>query len=266
MNTQSITLQKKFERKINGSFHGLWSTGGILGVAVSTLLVAENVSMNYHLLFVSIVTYIVTFLNFKHLIKNDRAPTGNKFNIGKPDPYIVYLGLLLFFAAMCEGGMFDWSGIYFKEVVSVKVFTWGYLLFMICMALSRFASDSVIETIGMPRTFMISAALIVCGIILAIVLPYFWSSLIGFCLVGFGTAPVIPMTYSLAGVSKKYSAGIVISIIATYGIVGMLIGPPMIGYLSQALNLRMAFISFAICGLALIPISRLFFSYQKKEL
>jgi len=31
MNTQSITLGKKFEKRINGSFHGLWSLGGIAG-------------------------------------------------------------------------------------------------------------------------------------------------------------------------------------------------------------------------------------------
>jgi MFS family permease len=265
MNTQSITLQKKFDRKINGSFHGLWSTGGIFGVGFSTLLVAENVPMNYHLLFVSGITYVVTFFAFRHLLTNDRAASGNKFKIGKPDPYIVYLGLLLFFAAMCEGGMFDWSGIFFKEVVNVKVFTWGYLLFMICMATSRFASDSLIEKIGMPKTFIFSALLVVSGISLAVSLPSFWPSLIGFCLVGFGTAPVIPMTYSLAGTSQKYSAGIVISVIATYGIVGMLIGPPLIGYLSQALNLRIAFIAFALCGLMLLPISQLFFAYQRKQ-
>ena len=40
MNTQAITLQKKFSKKINGSFHGLWSTGGICGVGFSTWLIA----------------------------------------------------------------------------------------------------------------------------------------------------------------------------------------------------------------------------------
>ena len=45
MNTQAIALQKLFDRKINGSFHGLWSTGGIVGVGFSTLMVALNVSI-----------------------------------------------------------------------------------------------------------------------------------------------------------------------------------------------------------------------------
>ena len=265
MNTQAITLQKKFDKKINGSFHGLWSTGGICGVGISTLFVAWQVPMFIHLLIISVVTMVATFFCSRHLIQNDKAPSGNKLVIGKPDPYIVYLGLLVFMAAICEGGMFDWSGVYFKEVVHEEIFTLGYLLFMIFMALSRFASDKLVERLGMPINYIISSCLIVSGIGLATLFPTFWPSMIGFCLVGFGTAAVIPMTFLLAGNATKYSAGMTISIIATYSIVGMLIGPPLIGYLSQAFSLRVAFALFAVAGAMLIPISRLFFGIKQQE-
>lgn len=263
MNTQAMALQKKFDRRIIGSFHGLWSTGGIVGVGFSTLMIALNVGMDKHLLMVSIATLGITLFSYKFLLTNDRSTSGNKLILGKPDPYIVYLGLLVFFAALCEGGMFDWSGIYFKEVVKVQIFTWGYLTYMICMALSRFASDLLVEKIGMPKTFIISSCLIFFGIILAIALPKFWPSMIGFCLVGFGTAAIIPMTFTLASKSRKYSPGMAISVIATYGIVGMFIGPPLVGYLAHAFNLRVSFLIFAVAGAMLIPISQLFFLYKK---
>lgn len=263
LNTQAITLQKLFERKINGSFHGLWSTGGIAGVGFSTLLVGLGVTMDYHLLVVSVLTFIATILCRPFLLRKDRAYTGNKLKFGKPDPYIVYLGLIVFFAAICEGGMFDWGGVYFKEVVKVEIFTWGYLFFMICMALSRFASDRIVEKIGMSRTYIISASFVFLGICLAVWLPSFWPSMVGFCLVGLGTASIIPMTFTLAGHSQKYSPGMAISIIATYSIVGMLIGPPLIGYLAHAFGLRSSFITFGISGIMLIPISQLFFRYER---
>jgi MFS family permease len=264
INTQAITLQKQFEKRINGAFHGLWSTGGIVGVGFSTLMVALDISRAIHIAIVSLLTLAIAFYSFQFLLKNDRAPSGNKLVVGKPDPYIVYLGLMVFVACVCEGGMFDWSGIYFKEVVKVEVFTLGYLLFMILMATSRFASDRIVENIGMQKTYILSGVLIIAGIALATIFPYFWPSLIGFCLVGFGTGSVIPMTYSLAGASTKYSPGMAVSIIATYGIVGMLIGPPMIGYLAHAFHLRISFIAFGISGLLLIPLSGLFFSYRNK--
>jgi MFS family permease len=261
LNTQAITLQKQVDRKINGSFHGLWSTGGIAGVGFSTVLVALDVTMDIHLLIVSALTFIITIYSQRFLLRKDRAASGNRLILGKPDPYIVYLGLIVFFAAICEGGMFDWGGVYFKEVVKVEIFTWGYLFFMISMALSRFASDHVIEMIGMPKTYMVSASFIFIGICLAMALPSFWPSVTGFCLVGLGTASIIPMTFTLAGHSQKYSPGMAISIIATYSIVGMLVGPPLIGYLAHAFNLRVSFITFAISGVMLIPISQLFFRH-----
>ena len=265
LNTQAIHLQRQFDRKINGSFHGLWSTGGIAGVGFSTVLVGFDVPMNIHLSIVAAITFLVTITGQRYLLRNDRAATGNRLALGKPDPYIVYLGLIVFFAAICEGGMFDWGGVFFKEVVKVDIFTWGYLFFMICMALSRFASDRVAERIGMPKTYTISALLIIMGVFLPVCFPLFWPSLIGFCLVGLGTAAIIPMTFTLAGHSKKYSPGMAISIIATYSIVGMLIGPPLIGYLAHAFDLRLSFITFAVAGLMLIPISRLFFRYVRSS-
>lgn len=263
VNTQAITLQKQFPKKIMGSFHGFWSTGGIAGVAFSTLLLAFNTPLQYHFLMVAVVSLLITVYSYRFLLPNDKADTGNKIILGKPDPYILYLGLVVFFSAICEGGMFDWSGIYFQEVLNVEIFTYGYLIFMTFMAASRFLSDIIIIKIGMPATYIMSAGFIVTGILLSVVFPNFWTAMIGFSLVGFGTAAVIPMSYALAGSSKKYSPGMAISIIATYAITGMLLGPPLIGYLAHAFNLRVSFIVFAICGLMLIPISHLFFKYQK---
>tara|TARA_R110002020_G_scaffold236101_2_gene448404 strand:+ start:655 stop:1809 length:1155 start_codon:yes stop_codon:yes gene_type:complete len=263
MNTQSITLQKSFKRKIIGSFHGIWSTGGLLGVGFSTLMVKMDVPMPMHLFSVSVFSFLAAVAAYKFLIQKDRSTSGNKFHLGKPDPFVLYLGILVFFASICEGGMFDWSGVYFKEVVHEEIFTLGYLIFMIFMALSRFLSDRVIEHIGMEKTYIISAALISSGILTVIIFPLFWPAIIGFSLVGLGVAAIFPMTFALAGTSQKYSPGMAISIIASYSIVGMLLGPPLIGYLAHAFNLQVSFILFVVAGLMLIPISQLFFRHQR---
>lgn len=263
MNTQALTLQKRFDRTINGSFHGLWSTGGIVGVGVTTLVVTLGISMGPHLLTVALVTGLTTLFSYRFLLRHDRANARAKTTFRKPDASIVYLGLLVFLAAICEGGMFDWSGIYFQQVVKEDVFTAGYLIFMVFMALSRFGSDRIIEKIGLAPTYVLSALFIFAGIGLAIFFPRFGPAMLGFSLVGFGTAAVVPMTYTLAGASAKYAPGIAISLIATFGIVGMLLGPPLIGYLAHAFNLKIAFSLFALAGILLIPVSRLFFKLAK---
>lgn len=265
MNTQSLTLQKSFPRKIIGSFHGIWSTGGLAGVGFSTLMIKLNIPIDQHLAAVSVLALLSAFFVYRFLLKKDRASVGNKLRLGKPDKNILSLGLLVFFAAICEGGMFDWSGVYFKEVIGEEIFTLGYLIFMVFMALSRFFSDRIIERIGMKKMFIISACLVSSGILTMIIFPFFWPAIIGFSLVGIGVAAVIPMTYLLAGTSKKYSPGMAISIIATYGIIGMLLGPPLIGYLAHLFNLKVSFVLLLVSGLMIIPFSQLFFRNQRLE-
>ena len=264
MNTQTITLQKKFKRKIIGSFHGIWSAGGLTGVALCTLLLKFNISIATHMLIVTLFTFTAASVAYFYLLKNDRSTSGNKIKFGKPDPFIFYLGILIFFASVCEGGMFDWSSVYFKDVVGEEIFTLGYFTFMVFMAISRFSSDRVIEKIGMQKSYYLSAILIMLGIATVILLPYFWPALVGFSLIGLGTAAVIPMIFISAGDSTKYSAGMAISIISTYGILGRLLGPPIIGYLAELFSLKLAFLLFLGCGIMLIPFSRsLFKLYQK---
>ena len=264
MNTQTITLQKKFKRKIIGSFHGIWSAGGLTGVALCTLLLKFNISIATHMLIVTLFTFTAASVAYFYLLKNDRSTSGNKIKFGKPDPFIFYLGILIFFASVCEGGMFDWSSVYFKDVVGEEIFTLGYFTFMVFMAISRFSSDRVIEKIGMQKSYYLSAILIVLGIATVILLPYFLPALVGFSLIGLGTAAVIPMIFISAGDSTKYSAGMAISIISTYGILGRLLGPPIIGYLAELFSLKLAFLLFLGCGIMLIPFSRsLFKLYQK---
>jgi MFS family permease len=265
MNAQSITLQKTYHRKIIGSFHGLWSIGGVFGVLFSTLMVKSEVSMGTHFSIIAVITILGSIAMYKNLLTNDKSVTGNKLIFGKPDTFILYLGMLIFFASICEGGMFDWSGIYFKEVVKEDVFTYGYLLFMICMAISRFFIDRLLDRLGMSKMYIFSSILIATGILSAVLLPQFWTALIGFCLVGIGVSPIFPMTYMLAGKSQKYSPGMAISIVGTYSIVGMFIGPPLIGYLSHAFGLQKAFLIIMFCGLMFIPISKLFFKNLKQE-
>lgn len=264
INTQAVTLQKQFTKKINGAFHGFWSLGGIVGLLVATLLIKLEVSLQIHVVLISILTLIGTGTTYHLLLRNDKPKEGNKLIIGKPDPFVLYLGLIVFLAAVCEGGIYDWNAVYFKEIINVEIFTIGYLCFMVCMTISRFSSDLVIERIGAEKTFVLSSILIVSGIGTAIIFPYFWPALIGFCITGFGIATIFPMAFMLSSYSKKYSVGMVISLISTYSIVGMLVGPPLIGYLAYIFHLRSAFIVFVFCGLLFIPISKLFFALQKK--
>lgn len=264
INTQSISVQQKFEKKIIGSFHGVWSIGGIVGVLFSTIMLNYEISIFWHFLYVALFGLVITVFMFPMLIKNDRSKVGTKFKLGKPSKYISLLGFIVFFAAICEGGMYDWNGVYLQEIVKQEVFTYGYLLLMICMTISRLSIDKLMEYFGMQKLYIASSVLIILGILIATIFPYLYPVLIGFGMVGFGVSGLYPMTFILAGKAKKYSVAIVMSIIGTYSTVGMFLGPPIIGYLASAFGLQKAFLVFILAGLMFIPLSKMVFDHLKK--
>lgn len=263
VNTQAINLQNLFTKKINGSFHGLWSLGGIAGVGLTTLMVAKGIGILTHFIIIAIFTLLSTLLLFKMLLKNDKSKQASKIVWKKPDPIILILGLIILLSATVEGGMFDWSGLYFKEVVKVDIFTMGYFIFMTFMAISRFASDWFVDKLGMQKMFVLSASVIAIGLTIAVAFPAFETAMLGFALVGIGTASVIPMTLSITGNATKYSAGIALSLVSTFAMIGILMAPPLIGFLAHLLGLRVAFIFMILAALAIIPTSKKLFRLRR---
>lgn len=265
INTQSVSIQNKFEKKIMGSFHGVWSIGGILGVLFSTIMLKFDISIFWHFLFVSLFGLMITVSMFPFLLKNDKSKVGTRFKLEKPSKYISLLGLMVFFAAICEGGMYDWNGVYLQEIVKQEVFTYGYLLLMVCMTISRLTIDKMMERFGIEKLYIASSIVVITGILITIVFPYLIPVLIGFSMVGFGISGLYPMTFILAGRAKKYPVAIVMSIISTYSTVGMFLGPPLIGYLAHLFGLQKAFIVFMVAGFMFIPLSKMVFNHLRKS-
>lgn len=78
------------------------------------------------------------------------------------------------------------------------------------------------------------------GLTLALVVTWIPMVLLGFSLVGAGFSVVFPLTLSAAGRTSKQAAGTAIAAVATFGYVGFLVGPPVIGFVADALSLRIA--------------------------
>jgi MFS family permease len=176
----------------------------------------------------------------------------------KPDRYIIKLGLIAFASMICEGTMFDWSGVYFQKIVEApQEFTrLGYVAFMSTMAGGRLAADWFVTRYGVRRILGISGLFIVSGMLLAVGFPQLVPATLGFLLVGIGVSSVVPLIYSLAGKSETMSPGVALASVSSIGFTGFLIGPPLIGYIAQAASLRWSFTLMAVLGLGTSIVSR----------
>jgi MFS family permease len=95
----------------------------------------------------------------------------------------------------------------------------------------------------------------VCGLFIAVILPQQIPAIIGFLIVGLGVSSVVPLAYSAASKSKSMPASQALSTVTTIGFFGLLVGPPIVGLISEQTGLRMAFIFLIFMGLLVLTLS-----------
>lgn len=249
VNTQGIYTEGLFRRAVMSSFHGAWSTAGFTGALIGIGMKWAKFEPYIHFVIVDALIWLAIFLNYKYLIKVKAQPQvkEKKKLFSKPDTVLLWLGAMSFCCMLSEGIMFDWSGVYFSDVVKAEgaLAVLGYASFMAMMATGRFLGDTVIRRLGRRKVLIISGCLISVGLYMAVLLPYIIPSTIAFMLVGLGVSTIIPSIYSIAGRRPNIEPSIALQTVSSVSFLGFMLGPPVIGHVAHATSLR---ISFAIIG------------------
>ena len=252
VNTQAVGVEAIYQRPVMASFHGMWSVAGFTAAAIGIVMIGNGIVPYQHFILIALFLIVAIAIAFRFTLKEDfnKQAAGQKVFV-MPDKSLINLGIVAFCSMICEGAMFDWSGVYFKKVVMAEN-AWigaGYTAFMSTMATGRFIADWFAGKFGIRRTLQLSGVLIASGLLIAVLLPQLVTAIIGFFLVGFGVSSVVPLVYSAAGKSKVMSAGVAIAAVSTIGFLGFLIGPPLIGMIAGLSSLRMSFVLIAAMGL-----------------
>lgn len=261
-NTQGINVEHLYARSIMASFHGLWSLGGFLGGVLSMGFIALEVKPWLHFLVMGTVTFLLSNFIRRQLVRNDWHPrkaastpstTGQKpLPLSQRiDKYVILLGGMAFCAMVCEGCMYDWSGVYFQQVVHApgKLVQLGFVICLCTMTAGRFIADHLVSRFGARRVIRGSGLLITFGLAVAVLLPNLWTVSIGFFLIGFGISSTVPVCYSMAGRSQQMNPSTALATVSSVSYLGLLLGPPVIGHLSQAITLHWTFAVIALFGL-----------------
>src|SRR5690554_5875971 len=69
--------------------------------------------------------------------------------------------------------------------------------------------------------------------------------------VGLGVSSIVPTVYSTAGNQSRVPAGIALATVSSVSFLGFLMGPPLIGYISELAGLRTAFAVVGVFGLGI---------------
>lgn len=251
VNTQGSTIEDMYGRSIMASFHGGWSLAGLTGAAIGLSMTTIGIKPLYHFCIIALINAILFVFNRKYLLpdpKKEKDPNDISKKKNRPETFLYLIGIVAFFGMAAEGAMSDWSGLYLKDVVHIaeKYAPLGLLAYMITMATGRFFVDHFIQKFGRRRVVECGGLLISTGLFLAVAFPNIIVTVIAFMIIGFGTSSIAPTIYSLAARSKRIPTSIALTIVSSISFLGFLMGPPVIGYISHATNLR---VSYALIGL-----------------
>ncbi|MCV9928361.1 MFS transporter [Flavobacterium sp. LS1R49] len=249
MNAQALEVQKLYPKSIMTRFHAVWSLAGFAGAGLGYVMVAQNIAPSHHLLGISIAMMAITAFFYPMSIHTEPVPVKKKF-FSMPDKNLIKFAIICFVSMACENTMYDWSGIYFQNILhaSPKLTTAAFVFFMTAVTLGRFFGDYAVMKLGVKRILFYSGIFIMIGFLTCFLLPFIYPTIFGYVLIGIGVSCVVPLVFSIAGKSKSLSSGSALTSISTIGYLGFLLVPPMVGFISEFLSMKWAFLVMAFLG------------------
>jgi MFS family permease len=255
MNTCVSCIEKNDKIHIMSSSHGMFSIGLMIGSVSASISFGAGVSPILHMICLSTLGVILAMYTrpiissiyentFNETVENENGKILSsevKFNI-----------FMMIVVSVCsnitEGTMADWTAVYMKDVVNTSDYFigWGLSGYSFFMAAGRFLGDGVVPKFGPKKVLFFGSLLAGFGLLIVILLPFTIISIIGFSLVGFGVSFSSPILYGSSARIPGFSAGKGLAILNSLGMIGFLTGPVLIGYISRASNLQIAFASLLV--------------------
>ncbi|MFE5330259.1 MFS transporter [Embleya sp. NPDC056575] len=263
-NAQGVAIEQQLRRPIMNSLHGGYSLGGLFGALIGSGAAALGITPRVHLSIMASVLAVAVWAGSRALLgpaddphvrepvrapetatDTDRAPAPAEGGLGRllaGYRAVVLLALIGLCSFVGEGAVADWSGVHLRETLdsSAGVAGLGFAGMSVAMAAGRFAGDHVVERFGPVRVLRVGALIAALGMTIALVTPWPAVSVLGFTLFGIGVAPVAPVTFSAAGNTPGVPAAWAISRVTGIAYIGLLAGPPVIGFIAHHTSLTTA--------------------------
>ena len=265
MNAHAVVVEQRAGRRLMSVFHAMFSVGtlfgGILGGVFSQL---EITPLSQALLLA--LVYIVAALLVRPLLLPASADThhfGDEKRAKHPFIFVI-LGLFGLFAALSEGAAGDWGGVLARETFGATPFisTLPYIVFCTAMIIGRLSGDYLAHRFGASKVIAAGGVIAGTGLSAGLLIGGIPAIMVAWFLLGIGLSVVIPLMFSAAGTIAltKYSGVIApseaVAKVSGVSYFGFVIGPPLIGFIADAFELRWTLMLLAGLSYLLILASR----------
>ena len=254
MNAQGVEVGRAFGQPIMSRLHAIFSLGTMAGALFASLAAWATPSVGWHFCAAALLIAAVALLPRAGLIADAAPLEGGTRSFALPRGAALWIGAMALLGMIAEGSMIDWSTLYLKERTgaSPQVAPLGIASVQGAMLVTRWFGDAARSRWGARKLLFWGSLLAGISLGLALVVGGVVPALVGFALFGIGVATVSPCVYA----AGAHEGGVALASVMTLGSLGFLIGPLLIGSVSQATNLTWGMAVIAASAIALALLSR----------
>ncbi|MEU8402105.1 MFS transporter [Nonomuraea sp. NPDC048892] len=262
MNAQGSAVEQAYGRPLMNGMHAGWCVGAIGAGGLGSLAIAAGLPFTVHVTLIALVSLPVLVLLGRTYLPEPPAAAGTAGTVAgerRRLPAIVYLlGAIMFFAFMVEGTIADWNGLYMRDELGAPeaLAALGYPVFELGMLIARLTGDRLRVRFGVRGMLTVSGVATAGFFAVVLLAPAATVAVSAMFFVGLGVATISPLTLSLAGTATA-TPGPAIAQAGAMGYAGLLLGPVVIGFLSDATSLRTALGIGVVLGVLIALSARL---------
>jgi MFS family permease len=258
MNSHAIVLEHEADKRYMSTFHATFSMGALGGGLLGGFFAQQKTTIMWQSAFIAMLIFLANFFVRNMFLSPDldkHAVEGKK-KIKRPKIFII-VGLLGTCAAIGEGSAGDWGAILARDTFNATPFisTLPYICFSAAMVIGRLFGDRLATKYG-PMNLIIGGGTIAgVGLGGGLLVGGIGGVVFGWFAAGIGLSIVVPMLFTQAGEIAKtrfegqFAPSEGVAIVSGIAYFGFLVGPPILGFLGDAIGLRWALMVPAILAL-----------------
>tara|TARA_Y100000589_G_scaffold82776_2_gene76715 strand:+ start:1301 stop:2473 length:1173 start_codon:yes stop_codon:yes gene_type:complete len=249
VNLEADRVEAQSGHRIMNRSHAYWSFGffgaGIAGAGFSQLGISPFVHFAFVTVFGSTLT-ILLFVKYNAAKPRRQSVVVKNKSFVWPSKGIFLLVLFSLSAMLVEGASIDWSVIFMRDIFNTVPIVSGLALALAAIAQGfiRYFADQFVDKYGPERVSLYSLIAMVLGVGCVVFSFDPMIALLGFLLMGGGSAVIFPLAMSAAAQRTDKTPEENVASLAQFVFVIFLLAPPILGFVGEHAGLRW---SFALC-------------------
>lgn len=265
MNSHAVTLEHQGSLRLMSVFHGMFSVGGFSGGIIGGIFSQFDLSYRVQTLIIcsaiTMIAFVVRNLWLPGSADTHQLEPGTKMH----RPAIIWLfGIFGLCSTIGEGAVGDWGGVLTRETYGATPFVSAipYVVFSATMIIGRFSGDRLATKFGAAKVLAIGGLIASIGMATGLLIDSTAGAIFGWFWMGSGLSVAIPLLFSAAGsmANSRFAGQMApaqaVAMVSGISYFGFIVGPPFIGFVSDATTLHSAMYVPALLALAIVASAR----------